>query len=97
MADLWSKSERESGVKFDIHRDATKKSFQQRKDDALSNCDTEHVTDTLFSTVLLKSKSYLEATKINLADNNNNKIVPIRPTLEQGVTGNEEAPTADMP
>ena len=41
LADLWSKSERESGVKFNIQRDATKKSFQQRKDDALSNCDTD--------------------------------------------------------
>ena len=52
LADLWSKYERESGVKFDIQRDATNKCFQQPKDDALTICDTEPVTDTLVSTVL---------------------------------------------
>ena len=51
LADLWSKSEQESGVKFDIQRDATNKCFQQPKDDALKNCDTEHVTDNLVSNV----------------------------------------------
>ena len=29
LADLWSKSERESGIEFDILRDATNKRFQQ--------------------------------------------------------------------
>ena len=85
MEDLLSKSEQESGLKFDIQRDATNKLFQQPKYDALTNCDTEHVTDNLFSTVSQKSKLYLEAAKINLADNNNNQTFPIMPTLEQGV------------
>ena len=40
LADLWSKSERESGVKFDIQKDKTNKTFQQPKDNALKNCDT---------------------------------------------------------
>ena len=34
FADLWSKSEQESGVKFDIQQDATNNFFQQPKDDA---------------------------------------------------------------
>ena len=37
----------------------------------------------------------MEAAKGNLADNNNNQTVPIRPTLEQGVAGNEGVPTAE--
>ena len=97
FADLWSKSERESGVKFDIQREATNNFFQQPKDDALTNGDTEHVTDTLVSTVSQKSKSYLEGTKDNLADKNNNQTVPIRPTFEQGVAGNEVVPTTESP
>ena len=56
LADLWSKYGRESGVKFNIQKDATNKKFQQPKYDALTNCDTEHVTDNLVSTVLQKSK-----------------------------------------
>ena len=63
MADLWRKSDWESGAKFDIQRDATNNFFQQTRDDALINCDTEQVTDTLVSTILQKSKSYLEAEK----------------------------------
>ena len=51
LADLWSKSERESGVKFDIQRDSNSNFFQQPKDDALTNCDTEHVTENLVTTV----------------------------------------------
>ena len=47
LADLWSKSERESGVKLDIQEDATNKKIQQPKYDALTNCDTEHVTHNL--------------------------------------------------
>ena len=31
LADLWSKSERESGVKFDIQTDATNKNFNNQK------------------------------------------------------------------
>ena len=54
LADLWSKSEQESGVKFDIQKDATNKKFQQPKDDALTNCDTEHETHNLVSTVSQK-------------------------------------------
>ena len=81
LADLWSKSEQESGVKFDIQRNATSKHFQQSKYSALTNRDTEHVTDNLVSTISHKLKSYLEAEKRNLADNNNNHTFPIRPTL----------------
>ena len=77
MADLWIKSKRESGVKFDIQRDSTRKIFQQPKDDALTNCNTEHVTENLVTTVSQKSKSYLEAAKGNLVDNNNNQTFPI--------------------
>ena len=73
------------------------KTFQQPKYDALTNCDTEHVTDNLVTTVLQKLKSYLEAAKVNLADNNNNQTFPTRPTLEQGVAGNEGVPTAESP
>ena len=40
LAELWSKSERESGVKFDIQRDSTRKIFQQPKGDEITNCDT---------------------------------------------------------
>ena len=40
LADLWSKSERGSGVKFDIQRDSNSKKNQQPKDDALTDCDT---------------------------------------------------------
>ena len=71
--------------------------FQQPKDDALTNCDTEHVTDNLVSTVLQKSKSYLEAAKGNLSDTNNNQTFAIRPTLEQGVAVNEGVPTSESP
>ena len=95
MVDLWSKSQRESGVKFDIQQDATNKKFQQPKYDALTNCDTEHVTDNLVSTVSQNLKSYLEAAKENLSDTNNNKTFPIRPTLEQVVAVNEGVPTAE--
>ena len=80
-----------------IQRDATNQNFQQPKDDALINCNTEHVTDNLVSTVLQKTKSYLEAAKGNLVNNNNNQTVPIRPTLEQGVAGNEGVPTNESP
>ena len=97
MVDLWSKSERESGVKFDSQRDSTSKTFQQPKDDALTNCDTEHVTDNLVFTVSQKLKSYLEAAKVNLADNNNHQKFPIRPTLEQRFAGNEGVPTSESP
>ena len=97
MADLWSKSEQESGVKLDIQKDATNKKIQQPKDDALTNCDTEHVTDNLVSIVLQKSKSYLEAAKGNFSNTNNNQRFPIRPTLEQGVVVNEGVPTAESP
>ena len=31
LADLWSKSERESGVKFDIEKDVTKNTFSNQK------------------------------------------------------------------
>ena len=74
LEDLWSKSERESGVKFDIQRDSNSKTFQQPKDGALTYCDTEHVTKILITTVSNKSKSYLEAAKVNLA--NNKKTFP---------------------
>ena len=97
LADRWRKSERESGVKIDIQRDTTNKTFHQPKDDALTNFDIEHVPDNLVSTVSQKSKSYLEAAKINVADNNNNQTFPIRPTLEQGVAGNEVLLTAESP
>ena len=97
LAYLWSKYERESGVKFDIQRDSTSKISQQAKDNALTNCDTEHVTDNLVTTVSQKSKSYLEAEKVNIADNNNNQIYSTRPTLEQGVAGNEGVPTSESP
>ena len=63
----------------------------------LTNCDTEQVTDNLVTTVLQKSKSYLEVAKGNLADNNSNQTFPTRPTLEQGVTENEGVPTAELP
>ena len=76
LADLWSKYEQESGVKFDIQRDLNSKTFQQPKDDALPDFDTDHVTENLITTVSKKSKSYLEAAKGNLADNNNNKHFP---------------------
>ena len=97
LEDLWSKSERESDVKFNIQKDASKKYFQQPKDDALDFFDIEHVTDNLVSTILQKSKSYLEAAKGNLSDTNNNQTFPIRPTLEQGVAVNEVVPTAESP
>ena len=35
--------------------------------------------------------------KVNLSDDNNNQIFPIRPTLEQGVALNEGVPTAELP
>ena len=56
MADLWIKSELESGVKFDIQQDSNIKRNQQPKDDALTDCDTENVPENLISTVLKKSK-----------------------------------------
>ena len=97
LAGLWSKSERKSGVKFDIQKDATKKMFQQPKDDVLTNCDTEHVTHNLVSTILHKSKSYLEAPKGKFSDTNKNQTFPTRPTLEQGFAINEGVPTAESP
>ena len=97
MAYLWRKYEQESGVKFDIQKYATNKKLQQPKDDALTNCDTEHVTDNLFSTLSQKSESYLEAAKGNFSDPNNNQTFPIRPTLEKGVAINEGVPTAESP
>ena len=97
LEDLWSKYERESGVKFEIQKDATNKNVQQPKDYALTNCDTDYVTDNLVSTVLQKSKSYLEAAKINLSDTNNNQTFPIRPTLEQSVAVNEGVTTTESP
>ena len=81
LSDLWSKSEQESGVKFDIQRYSNSKTFQQPKDDALTDFDTEHVTKHLITTVSKKLKSYLEAAKVNLA--NNNKTFPTRSILEQ--------------
>ena len=54
LADLWSKSERESGVKFDIQWDSNSKKNQQPKDDALINCDTDHVPKHLVTTNLQK-------------------------------------------
>ena len=54
LAYLRSKSEGESGVKFDIQRDSTSKNNHQPKDDVLTNCDTEHVTENLVTTVLKK-------------------------------------------
>ena len=80
LADLWSKSERESGVKFDMLKDATNKTLQQPEDDALIKCDTEHVTDNLVSTFLQKSKWYFEAAKGKFCDTNNNQKIPIMPT-----------------
>ena len=71
------------------------KKIQQQRDDALTNCDTEHVTDHLVFTVSQKSKSYLEAAKGNFTDTNNNQTFPIRPTLEQGVAVNEGVSTAE--
>ena len=97
LADLWSKYGRESGVKFNIQKDATNKNFQQPKDDTLTNCNTENVTDNLVPTVSQKSKSYLEVAKGNLSNENNNQAFPIRPTLEQGVAVNEGVPTAELP
>ena len=97
LADLWRKSEQESGVKFDIQKDATNKQIQQPKYDALKNCDTEHVTDNLVTTVAQKSNSYLEAAKGNLYDTNNNKTIPIRYILEQGIAVNEGVPTSESP
>ena len=94
MAYLWSKSERESGVKFDIQSDSNNKKFQQPKDDALTNCNTEHATKHLVTTVLKKSKSYLDAAKVNLADNDNNKTFPTRSTLDQRFSENEGVTTA---
>ena len=97
LVDLWRKYEPESGVKFDIQRGSTSKIIQQPKDDALTKSDTYHVTDNLVTTVSQKSKSYLEAEKVNLADNNKNQTFPTRHTLEQGVAGNEGVPTAESP
>ena len=94
---LWRKYEQESGVKFDIHKDATNKNIQKQEYYALTNCDTENVTDNLVSTVLQKSKSYSEAGKCNFSDNNNNQTFPTRPTLEQGIVVNEVVPTAESP
>ena len=71
--------------------------FQEPKYDALTNCDIEHVTDNLVSTVSQKSKSYLKAAKVNLSDNNNNQTFPIRPKLKRGVAVNERVPTAEPP
>ena len=72
--------------------------FQQPQDDALTDCDTEHVTENLITTVSKKSKSYLEAAKGNLANNNNNnKTFPTRSTLEQRLVENEGEPTAESP
>ena len=39
----------------------------------------------------------MEAAKVNLSDDNNNKTFTIRPTLEQGVAVNEGVPTAESP
>ena len=93
MEDLWSKSERESGVKFGIQRDSNSKIFQQPKDDALIDCNTEHVTKNLITTVSKKSKSYLEAAKVNLA--NNNKTFPTGSALYLRFVENEGEPTAE--
>ena len=54
LEDLWSKSERKSGVKFDIQRYSNRKKIQQPKDDALTDCKTEHVNRTLITTVSKK-------------------------------------------
>ena len=97
LADLWKKSEREIGVKFDIQKGATNEFFQQTKDDTLTNFDTEHVSHNLVFTVSQKSKSYLEAAKGKFSDTNNNQTFPIRSTLEQGVAVNEGLPTAESP
>ena len=71
--------------------------IQQPKDDALTNFDTEHVTENLVTTILQKLKSYLDAAKGNLADNDNNKTFPSRYTLEQRSVENERVPTAESP
>ena len=97
LADLWSKSDPESGVKFDIRRDSNSKTFQQPKDDALTDCNTEHVTENLITPVLKKSKSYLEASKVILSNNDNNKTFPTRSTLDQRFVENEVEPTAESP
>ena len=97
MAYLWRKSKRESGVKFDIQRDSTSKISHQQRDDALKYSVTEHITDNLVTTLLQKSRLYLEAAKGNLAYNNNNQTLPKRSTLEKGVEGNEGVPTAESP
>ena len=47
LADLWSKFERERVVKFGIQQDSNSKIFQQTKDDALTYCNTEHVTENV--------------------------------------------------
>ena len=96
LADLWSKSERESGEKFDIQRDSNSKKNQQPKDVALTNCDTEHVAKNLVTIGSKKSKSYLEAAEGNLDENDNNKTVPTRSTLDQRFAENEGVPTADQ-
>ena len=97
LAYLWSKSERESGVKLDIQRDSNSKIFQQPKNNTLTNCDIEHVTKNLYTTVSQKSKSYLDAEKVNLADNDNNKTFPSRSTIDQRFAENEGAPTSESP
>ena len=95
MADLWSKSEWESGVNFDIQLDSNSKFLQQPKDDALTNCDTEKVTKNLVTTVLQKSKSYLDAAKEIFVDNDDSKTFPTGSTLDQTFEENEGERTAE--
>ena len=78
-----------------MQQDSNGKTFQQPKDDALTICDTEHVTGNLVTTVSKKSKSYLEAAKGHLANNDNNKTFPTRSTLDQRFVENEVVPTAE--
>ena len=80
LADLWSKSEQESGVNL-TSKERQLKKFQQPKENALTNCDTAQVNDNLVTTVSQKSKSYLEAAKVNLDNNNNYQTFTTRPTL----------------
>ena len=54
----------------------------------------QHVTENFVTTVSEKSKSYFEAAKGNLADNDNNKIFSTRSTLGQRFVENEVIPTA---
>ena len=95
LADLWSKSERGIGVKFDIQQESNRKIFLQPKDDALITCDTDHATKNAVTTVSQKSKSYLDAAKGSFDDTNNNKTFPARSISNQRFAENEVEWTAE--